>query len=219
MKIYAKSREFNTENRIRQLLGQDLWIRIISEGNDYFARFLRIEGDSVVLNCIPAHEVDSARMYASSEYVLSKLRKELSGMDTEFTQYIDWIEIVPDNEIYSSQELYELSGIDAIKITSLDDVVGKDLWVKCEIISTGTAWVKVLDKNDIDIRVCALFTDLLQLLSHRANNDEFEEELEYLRNALAHPETYSMSFPIDDVAIIPPMTYVTTEELERRFHI
>jgi len=213
MKIYARTREYNTENIIRKFLGKDLWVRIVSEGNDYFARFLRMNEDSVALNSIHAHEVDSAKMYPSSDYVISRLRKELSGMDMEYIQYIDWIKIFPDIEVYSSQELYDLAGIDASKITSLDDVIGKDLWVKCEIISTGTAWVKVLDINDKDIQVSALFTDLLQLISHRANNDEFEEELEYLRNALAHPESYSMSFPIDDVAIIPPMTYVTTEEL------
>lgn len=216
MKIYAARREYNKEKKIHQFLGRDLWVKILEEGDPQYVRFISLDGDdSVIVNILSANIIDNAIEHPS-DYSINRLRKELSRTQMEFSLFIDWIGFMPEIDVYSTQELYELAGITDGEIHSLSDVVGKDLWVKCRLDHTDNpfvALVKITEMNDYWLKILPIDTTTFQ--SRREEPTYAQEYLEDLFSRNAVPITIHSS----EISVIPPMSYFTTEEIRRRLNI
>ena len=207
MKIYARTRELDKEKRIRQLIGKEIWTRIFILGSDYFARFVAIDGPDLTVNIISGSDVDYAR--DNSRYAKSKLRKSLSVADTPFETYVDHMTFLTRNDVYTTEELYELAGIEATKITNLEDLVGKDLWVKCDFIyANETAFINITSRLNNTLQAYVIPLDIIKQC-----REGIEEAQDFVSERLSEQKKYLMEIDMGELELTSPLAYYTTEEM------
>ena len=206
MKIYA-SRNNDIASRIRKLTGKEIWTRIFILGSDYFARFVAIDGPDLTVNIISGSDVDYAR--ENSTYAKSKLRKALSVADTPYSTYVDHMTFFIRNDVYTTEELYELAGIEATKITNLEDLVGKDLWVKCDLFyDDETAFINITSQLNDTLQAYVIPLDTIKQC-----REGIEEAQDFVSERLSEQKKYLMTIDMGDLELLSPLAYYTTEEM------
>lgn len=207
MKIYARTRELDKEKRIRQLIGKEIWTRILILGDDYFARFVALDGPDVTVNIITGREIDYAR--DNSTYGKSQLRKSLSVADTPYETYVDHMTFFTRNDVYTTEELYELAGIEATKITNLEDLVDKDLWLKCDFIYINeTAFINITSLLTDTLQAYVIPLDII-----KQSRQGIEEAQDFVSERLSKQKKYLRTIDIPGLELTSPLAYYTTEEM------